>query len=359
MPQQLRYAGYWYDNELAWYWLTVRSYDPALERFLEPDPSEIEGLFNYIYAGDNPADRIDPSGLSTAASRSRAVPLPPQVGNLLTAHGNIESNVQVGSAQWNNEIGGGGAKPFGALQGSLDALEGALVPLVCATIPLLCQSNLRASRAGMAVAAAAAAAHVAGEGGGEDIPEGDFNLGLWLDAELPAFATEEDVANLIKDTNQFNKKGSLGFKGKWQLTVKNARRAFGSSPPGTTRVVVAGPGGPGGDVQFFNDDYSTTRPVLRREIKALEPGNGKLKASISEGADAVYENGEVWIQVRAPEGGPTLENQSAVAGQVNRAIKGFENTPGRIPGDYRNVRVTIFDQYGDIYKWNYQLYSGV
>ncbi|HEY8285688.1 MAG TPA: RHS repeat-associated core domain-containing protein [Chloroflexota bacterium] len=36
VPQQLRYQGYWYDNELAWYWLTTRAYDPALKRFLQP-----------------------------------------------------------------------------------------------------------------------------------------------------------------------------------------------------------------------------------------------------------------------------------------------------------------------------------
>jgi len=99
VPQQLRYGGYWYDNELGWYWLSVRAYDPTLERFLQPDPGEIEGLFSYAYASDSPADRADPSGLSTAASRSRAVPVPPQSGNLLTANSNIESNVQVGSSQ--------------------------------------------------------------------------------------------------------------------------------------------------------------------------------------------------------------------------------------------------------------------
>ena len=65
VPQQLRYAGYWYDNELGWYWLRVRSYDPALERFLQPDPSEIEGLFSYVYAQDDPIDSYDPSGLET------------------------------------------------------------------------------------------------------------------------------------------------------------------------------------------------------------------------------------------------------------------------------------------------------
>ena len=65
VPQQLRYAGYWYDTELQWYWLSVRSYDTTLERFLQPDPSEIEGVQSYTYAGNDPVDAIDPSGLET------------------------------------------------------------------------------------------------------------------------------------------------------------------------------------------------------------------------------------------------------------------------------------------------------
>ena len=64
VPQRLRYAGYWYDQELGWYWLSVRHYDPPTHRFLQPDPSEIEGLFSYTYAGDDPVDYTDPSGLN-------------------------------------------------------------------------------------------------------------------------------------------------------------------------------------------------------------------------------------------------------------------------------------------------------
>ena len=62
MPQQSPYAGYWYDNELGWYWLSVRDYDPMLERFLQPDPSQQEGLFSYAYVGDDPVDATDPDG---------------------------------------------------------------------------------------------------------------------------------------------------------------------------------------------------------------------------------------------------------------------------------------------------------
>jgi len=63
VPQQLRYAGYWWDNELDWYWVRVRSLDPALKRWLQPDPSQQDGVRTYVYAGDDPIDATDPSGL--------------------------------------------------------------------------------------------------------------------------------------------------------------------------------------------------------------------------------------------------------------------------------------------------------
>lgn len=65
VPQQLRCAGYWYDAEVGWYWLRVRAYDPALERFLQPAPSRREGTLSYDYAHDDPLDGTDPSGLNS------------------------------------------------------------------------------------------------------------------------------------------------------------------------------------------------------------------------------------------------------------------------------------------------------
>ncbi len=65
VPQQLRYAGYWYDEKLSWYWLSARFYDPEIERFLQPDPSEQDGVRTYAYAGNDPIDDGDPSGLCT------------------------------------------------------------------------------------------------------------------------------------------------------------------------------------------------------------------------------------------------------------------------------------------------------
>ena len=76
VPQPLLYGGYVYDRELSgpgdvtatgqaagWYWLSVRPYDPSLKRFLQPDPSEQEGTMSYVYAGDDPLDCADPTGL--------------------------------------------------------------------------------------------------------------------------------------------------------------------------------------------------------------------------------------------------------------------------------------------------------
>jgi len=64
VPQQLRYAGYWWDGELQWYWLSVRYYDPEDLHFLQPDPSEQDGVHTYAYVGDYPLDATDPTGLS-------------------------------------------------------------------------------------------------------------------------------------------------------------------------------------------------------------------------------------------------------------------------------------------------------
>ncbi len=77
VPQPLRYQGYWYDGwdnsgdsggaswnsgPMPWYWLQVRSYDPSLRRFLQPDPLTGGGLPSYAYANDDPLDVHDPTG---------------------------------------------------------------------------------------------------------------------------------------------------------------------------------------------------------------------------------------------------------------------------------------------------------
>ncbi len=102
VPQPLRYRGYFYDawydgaglrannqyvsqgdRPLPWYWLGVRSYDPALERFLQPDPSAQDGARSYAYCHDAPADCADPSGLvseSTGPEPDPGAPIGPGLG---------------------------------------------------------------------------------------------------------------------------------------------------------------------------------------------------------------------------------------------------------------------------------------
>jgi len=63
VTQPYRYASYWYDTELGWYWVQVRHYSPSLERWLQPDPSMQDGTLSYVYVGDDPIDGADPSGL--------------------------------------------------------------------------------------------------------------------------------------------------------------------------------------------------------------------------------------------------------------------------------------------------------
>ncbi len=78
VPQRLRYAGYWWDSELNWYWVSVRSYDPVLKRWLQPDPSQQDGVRTYVYVGDDPVDENDPSGLSALnAYGPPSLPTPP------------------------------------------------------------------------------------------------------------------------------------------------------------------------------------------------------------------------------------------------------------------------------------------
>jgi len=61
-PQSLRYAGYWWDGEAQWYWLSGRHYDPETQRFLQPDPSDLDGVRTYVYANDDPVDVVEVGG---------------------------------------------------------------------------------------------------------------------------------------------------------------------------------------------------------------------------------------------------------------------------------------------------------
>ncbi len=62
-PTTLGFAGRPYDPATGLIDLRNRLYDPALARFLSPDPLAQPGAATYPYAGDNPATQSDPLGL--------------------------------------------------------------------------------------------------------------------------------------------------------------------------------------------------------------------------------------------------------------------------------------------------------
>lgn len=69
VPNPLRYAGGYMDLETGLYNNRMRFYDPALQRFISEDPVGLMGGMNpYAYAGNDPVNAADPTGLRPCAS---------------------------------------------------------------------------------------------------------------------------------------------------------------------------------------------------------------------------------------------------------------------------------------------------
>ena len=65
----LRFPGQYYDQQSGLYYNHNRYYNPELGRYMEPDPIGLEGGLNpYAYAGSNPVNNVDPSGLDATTA---------------------------------------------------------------------------------------------------------------------------------------------------------------------------------------------------------------------------------------------------------------------------------------------------
>jgi len=71
---RLRHAGREWDADAGLYYNRARWYDPQMQRFISQDPIGIDGGLNlYAYAGDDPVNGSDPSGLITCVKRTNPV----------------------------------------------------------------------------------------------------------------------------------------------------------------------------------------------------------------------------------------------------------------------------------------------
>ena len=65
----IRYRGYFYDSDMGLYYLQSRYYDAGIGRFINADSlistgQDINGFNMFAYCGNNPVNRVDPTGTS-------------------------------------------------------------------------------------------------------------------------------------------------------------------------------------------------------------------------------------------------------------------------------------------------------
>ena len=112
--QPFRFTGREWDSDLRLYYFRARYYDPALGRFLSPDPVEGNPLDphsqnEYVYARNNPLTRTDPLGTQSAQVQGQQY-----VNSVLSEHGwgHADFNPDL-AADGKATLGGWGKPTFG------------------------------------------------------------------------------------------------------------------------------------------------------------------------------------------------------------------------------------------------------
>jgi RHS repeat-associated protein len=77
LHQPLRWPGHFFDEETGLHYNRVRYYDPTLGRYLQSDPSGIDGGYNLYAYTENPLREVDLRGLHSAGCKSAGKRHPP------------------------------------------------------------------------------------------------------------------------------------------------------------------------------------------------------------------------------------------------------------------------------------------
>ncbi|HWZ44714.1 MAG TPA: RHS repeat-associated core domain-containing protein [Candidatus Saccharimonadales bacterium] len=103
--QPFQYTGREWDAETGLYYYRARYYDPAAARFLSEDPIGFEdGINVYSYAGNNPVNFSDPSGLCSRTPCSVGVPLDSELRKVVdTMLGETSRNTAIGTNQYGDD----------------------------------------------------------------------------------------------------------------------------------------------------------------------------------------------------------------------------------------------------------------